>query len=135
MLSLIGSTAICLIVFFSLLQFFFSKKNSQLKLINLSVKGQLISSLISFLILIYAYIISDFSIINVFQNSHSTKPLIYKISAAWGNHEGSMLLWILVLALFNYFIFKFHNSKNSKLILKALETQAFIIFGFAFFNL
>ncbi len=135
MLSLIGSTTICLIVFFSLLQFFFSKKNSQLKLINLSVKGQLISSLISFLILIYAYIISDFSIINVFQNSHSTKPLIYKISAAWGNHEGSMLLWILVLALFNYFIFKFHNSKNSKLILKALETQAFIIFGFALFSI
>ena len=104
MLSFVGSSALCLVVFFSLLQFFFSKKNSQLKLINLSVKGQLISSLISFLILIYAYIISDFSIINVFQNSHSTKPLIYKISAAWGNHEGSMLLWILVLALFNYFI-------------------------------
>ena len=134
MLSLIGSAALCLIIFFSLLQFFLSKKNNQLKLINLSVNGQLIFSLISFFILIYAYIISDFSILNVFQNSHTTKPLIYKISASWGNHEGSMLLWILILALFNYFMFKFYNQKNSKLILKGLETQALIIFGFALFS-
>ena len=135
MLSFVGSSALCLVVFFSLLQLFFSKKINQLKLINLSVKCQLIFSLISFFILIYAYIISDFSILNVFQNSHTTKPLIYKISAVWGNHEGSMLLWILILTLFNYFIFKFYSPKNSKLILKALEMQALITFGFALFSL
>ncbi len=135
MLSFLGSLALWLIVIFSLLQLFFTRKNNQLKIINLSVKGQLISSLISFLILIYAYVISDFSVLNVFENSHTTKPLIYKISAVWGNHEGSMLLWILILVLFNYFIFKFYNLKNSKLILKALETQALIIFGFALFSL
>ena len=135
MLSFVGSSALCLVVFFSLLQLFFSKKINKLKLINLSVKGQLIFSLISFFILIYAYIISDFSILNVFQNSHTTKPLVYKISATWGNHEGSMLLWILILTLFNYFIFKFYSPKNSKLILKALETQALITFGFALFSL
>ena len=135
MLSFVGSSALCLVVFFSLLQLFFSKKINKLKLINLTVKGQLIFSLISFFILIYAYIISDFSILNVFQNSHTTKPLVYKISATWGNHEGSMLLWILILTLFNYFIFKFYSPKNSKLILKALETQALITFGFALFSL
>ena len=135
MLSFVGSSALCLVVFFSLVQLFFSKKINQLKLINLSVKGQLIFSLISFFILIYAYIISDFSILNVFQNSHTTKPLIYKISAVWGNHEGSMLLWILILTLFNYFLFKFYNLKNSKFILKSLETQALITFGFSLFSL
>ena len=135
MLSFLGSAALWLLVFFSLLQLFSSRKINQLKLTNLSVKIQLIFSLISFFILIYAYVISDFIILNVFQNSHTSKPLVYKISAVWGNHEGSMLLWILILTLFNYFIFKLYNQKNSKLILKALETQALIIFGFALFSL
>ena len=66
------------------------------KLTEIIILTLLFSSFISFLILIYSYIISDFSLINVFQNSHSSKPILYKISAAWGNHEGSMLLWILV---------------------------------------
>ena len=83
----------------------------------------------------YSYIVSDFSVMNVFQNSHTTKPLIYKISAVWGNHEGSMLLWILVLTVFNYFIFKLYNQINSNFISKALETQAFIIIGFLLFTL
>lgn len=52
-----------------------------------------------FFILIYAYIVSDFSVSNVFNNSHSGKPLFYKISAAWGNHEGSSLLWSMLLAV------------------------------------
>ena len=130
MLSFAGSAALWLIVFFSFLQILFSKKIDQLKLVNLSVKGQLIFSLISFFILIYAYITSDFSILNVFQNSHTTKPLIYKISAVWGNHEGSMLLWMLILTLFNYttiyiyifiltkFIFFIYDSFSSKFHLK-----------------
>ncbi|UOM34249.1 heme lyase CcmF/NrfE family subunit [Acuticoccus sp. I52.16.1] len=54
----------------------------------------------AFVALAAAYIRSDFSLANVFENSHSAKPLIYKISGVWGNHEGSMLLWVLVLALF-----------------------------------
>ena len=82
----------------------------------------------------YSYIVSDFSVLNVFQNSHTTKPLLYKISGVWGNHEGSMLLWILVLTIFNYFIFKLHNTKNSILILKTLETQALITIGFILFT-
>jgi cytochrome c-type biogenesis protein CcmF len=78
----------------------------------------------------YCHIVSDFSVINVFQNSHTTKPLLYKISGVWGNHEGSMLLWILVLTIFNYFIFKLYNQKNIIFISKTLETQAIITIGF-----
>ena len=95
----------------------------------------LISASISFFALMYSYLISDFSVSNVFQNSHTTKPLIYKIAAVWGNHEGSMLLWILVLTFFNYFIFKLYNDKNSTLILKTLETQAIITVGFLLFTI
>jgi len=83
----------------------------------------------------YVHIVSDFSVLNVFQNSHTTKPLLYKISGVWGNHEGSMLLWILVLTVFNYFIFKLYNKKNFTFIAKALETQAFITIGFILFTI
>jgi cytochrome c-type biogenesis protein CcmF len=55
---------------------------------------------VSFLALTHAYVTSDFSVENVYANSHSAKPLIYKISGVWGNHEGSMLLWVLILSLF-----------------------------------
>ncbi len=53
---------------------------------------------LSFACLIVSYIESDFSVLNVALNSHSAKPMIFKISASWGNHEGSMLLWVWVLA-------------------------------------
>ena len=83
----------------------------------------------------YFHIISDFRVLNVFQNSHTTKPLLYKISGMWGNHEGSMLLWILVLTIFNYFIFKLYNKKNYNFISKVLEVQAFITLGFIVFTI
>ncbi|MFX4454820.1 heme lyase NrfEFG subunit NrfE, partial [Acinetobacter baumannii] len=51
----------------------------------------------AFLALLAAYVTSDFSVLNVVENSHSAKPLIYKITGVWGNHEGSMLLWVLIL--------------------------------------
>ena len=54
---------------------------------------------ISFAALTNAYVTSDFSVQNVVENSHSLKPMIYKITGVWGNHEGSMLLWVLILAL------------------------------------
>ena len=83
----------------------------------------------------YSHVVSDFSLLNVFQNSHTTKPMLYKISGMWGNHEGSMLLWILVLTIFNYFIFKFYKKNNSKFVSKILETQAFIAIGFILFTI
>src|SRR5262245_65697728 len=55
---------------------------------------------ISFGALVACYVTSDFSVVNVFENSHSAKPLIYKITGVWGNHEGSMLLWVLILSVF-----------------------------------
>jgi cytochrome c-type biogenesis protein CcmF len=130
----LGNLALWLSLLFAFFQFIASRKNKNLKFISVSVIGLLISSLISFFILMYLHIVSDFSVLNVFQNSHTTKPLLYKISGVWGNHEGSMLLWILVLTLFNYFIFKLLNKKNSDFILKTLETQAFITIGFILFT-
>ncbi|MCW5753001.1 MAG: heme lyase NrfEFG subunit NrfE, partial [Alphaproteobacteria bacterium] len=62
--------------------------------------AQFLLCLISFASLTWAYLVSDFSVLNVVNNSHSLKPLIYKISGVWGNHEGSMLLWVLILTLF-----------------------------------
>ena len=130
----LGNFSLWLSLFFAISQFFISKNNN-LKLIKVSVNGLLISSLISFFLLMYSHVISDFSLLNVFQNSHTTKPMLYKISGMWGNHEGSMLLWILVLTIFNYFIFKFYRKNNSKFVSKILETQAFITIGFVLFTI
>ena len=135
MLAFLGNTTLWLSLFFSLLQFVFTIKKDNSKYIIISAKGLLVSSLLAFLILMYSYVVSDFSILNVFQNSHTTKPLLYKITAVWGNHEGSMLLWILVLTIFNYFIFKLFNNKNNIFILKTLETQALITIGFILFTI
>ena len=135
MTSFLGNLTLWLTLVFACTQCFFCHKFIKLKFIRISVKGLLISSLISFFLLMYAYIVSDFSLINVFQNSHTTKPLIYKISGVWGNHEGSMLLWILILTIFNYFIFRFHTNQNSNLILKTLEVQSFITLGFILFTI
>ncbi len=130
----LGNFLLWLSLFFSISQFFVSKKNRKSKFITICVIGLLISSFFSFLLLMYSHVVSDFNVLNVFQNSHTTKPLLYKVSGTWGNHEGSMLLWILVLTIFNYFIFKLYNDKNSIFISKTLETQAFITIGFILFT-
>ena len=131
----LGNFLLVLSLIFSIFQFFISQKKNKLKFIGIAVNGLLISSFLSFALLIYSHIISDFSVLNVFQNSHTTKPLLYKISGVWGNHEGSLLLWILVLTIFNYFIFKLYNNSNSNFISKTLETQALITIGFILFSI
>ena len=134
----LGNFALWLSLCFAILQFIISYKkisHFRSKLNNVAVNGLLLCTLISFFSLMYSYVVSDFSVMNVFQNSHTTKPLMYKVSAVWGNHEGSMLLWMLVLTIFNYFIFKLYNQTNSIFISKTLETQAFIIIGFLLFTL
>ncbi len=135
MVPFLGNFFLWLSLFFVIFQFFISRKNNKLKFITIAVNGLLISSFVSFFLLMYVHIVSDFSVLNVFQNSHTTKPLLYKISGVWGNHEGSMLLWILVLTIFNYFIFKLYNKKNSTFVSKALETQAFVTTGFILFTI
>ena len=134
----LGNFSLWLAFCFAVLQFVVSyQKNNKSTLYfnRIAVNGLLLCAFLSFLSLIYSYLVSDFSVVNVFQNSHTTKPLLYKIAAVWGNHEGSMLLWILVLAIFNYFIFKLYNKTNSIFISKTLETQAFVIIGFLLFTL
>ena len=138
MVPFLGNFALWFSLCFAFLQFVLAQKKNTYsipKLNKLAAKGLLLCALISFFSLMYSYVVSDFSVMNVFQNSHTTKPLMYKVSAVWGNHEGSMLLWILVLTIFNYFIFKLLNQTNSKFVSKALETQALIIFGFLLFTL
>ena len=90
---------------------------------------------VSFLSLILSFINSDFSNETVFNNSHSTKPLFYKVSGTWGNHEGSLLLWLLVLTLF-IFIFLIKSSKQPKRYrILTLFFQQIIIIGFFLFIL
>jgi cytochrome c-type biogenesis protein CcmF len=81
------------------------------------------------------YLSSDFSVMNVYENSHSAKPLIYKISGVWGNHEGSMLLWVLVLALCSALVALFGNNLPEKLRANVLGVQGLIAAAFLFFIL
>ncbi|WP_455479725.1 heme lyase CcmF/NrfE family subunit [Bartonella sp. B23] len=90
-------------------------------------------SLLSFLIIVHAYIVSDFSVLNVVENSHSEKPLLYKITGIWGNHEGSMLLWVLSLAFFSALMALFSQNlpeqfKALVLICQSWITSAFLLF-------
>jgi cytochrome c-type biogenesis protein CcmF len=74
-----------------------------------------VAAAISQLCLIYSFIISDYSVANVYQNSHHLKPLIYKISGSWGNHEGSMLLLISILSAYSFgfaFLSKIDNERK-----------------------
>ena len=136
MISLLGNILLWTALLFTIFQFVnsYRKNNNTLKFNYILSKGLLIIIFLSFLLLTYTHIVSDFSLLNVYQNSHTTKPILYKISGVWGNHEGSMLLWILVLVLFNYFISKFYNNSNFNFITKSMETQALIIFGFLLFT-
>ena len=90
---------------------------------------------ISFAALTAAYVGSDFSVVNVFENSHSLKPLIYKISGVWGNHEGSMLLWVLILALFGALVALFGGNLPLTLKANVLSVQSWIAVAFILFIL
>ncbi len=95
--------------------------------------AQLALLAIAFGALTHAYITSDFSVENVWANSHSAKPLLYKISGVWGNHEGSMLLWVLILALFGAAVALFGRNLPNTLRANALAVQAVIAVAFLLF--
>src|SRR5688572_6694601 len=95
--------------------------------------AQLSLVLFSFLALGHAYVTSDFSVEAVWSNSHSAKPLIYKISGVWGNHEGSMLLWVLILALFGAAVAAFGNNLPTRLKSNVLGVQGSIGVAFLLF--
>jgi cytochrome c-type biogenesis protein CcmF len=90
---------------------------------------------IAFAALIGCYLRSDFSVINVFENSHSAKPLIYKITGVWGNHEGSMLLWVLILSLFGALVAVLGRNLPGRLKASVLSVQAWIAVAFDLFIL
>src|SRR4051812_22899650 len=73
--------------------------------------------------LIWASVADDFSILAVAQNSHTTKPLLYKIAGAWGNHEGSMVLWVFILSLFGAMVAGFGTRLPSPLKARVLAVQ------------
>jgi cytochrome c-type biogenesis protein CcmF len=88
---------------------------------------------LAFLSLMHAYVVSDFSVETVWANSHTAKPMIYKISGLWGNHEGSMLLWVLILALFGGAVAVFGTHLPLTLRANALAVQAGIAVAFLLF--
>ena len=127
-----------LISIFIIIKTSLSFKNSSVVLsgnIFSLISVQSLMIIISFLTLIYAFVTSDFSNETVYNNSHTAKPLFYKISGTWGNHEGSLLLWLLVLTIF-LFLFAI-DSKNLSQRYRTLTLffQEIIIFGFLLFIL
>jgi len=100
---------------------------------NAAAVVQLALIVAAFAALTHAFVVSDFSVKLVADNSHSLKPMIYKISGVWGNHEGSMLLWVLILALFGALIALFGGNLPPTLRARVLSVQAMIAVGFLLF--
>src|SRR5678816_775532 len=90
---------------------------------------------LAFLALIACYVTSDFSVATVYENSHSMMPLIYKITSVWGNHEGSMLLWVLILSFFGALVGSFGTNLPSLLKAHVLAVQSWIACAFYLFIL
>ena len=100
-----------------------------------AANSQLILTGFSFAVLMHAFIVSDFSVALVYGNSHTDKPLLYKISGVWGNHEGSMLLWVLILALFGASAVWFGGNLPVTLKARVLAVQASVSVAFYAFIL
>ena len=97
--------------------------------------GQLLFLTVAFGALIHAFATSDFSVVNVAANSHSGKPLIYKIAASWGNHEGSLVLWVWILALYGAGVALFGRNLPAPFRARVLAVQGLIGVGFLAFML
>ena len=141
MLSNIGNSLLFLNIFFGFLVIHYSinfLKNSNTtipkKIYHLSLL-QSTSILICFCTLIAAFLVSDFSLITVYQNSHTLKPIFYKISGTWGNHEGSLLLWAIILTIFSFLFLIFNKNHPKNFRLHTLIIQNLLILGFLFFIL
>jgi cytochrome c-type biogenesis protein CcmF len=111
------------------------KDDRMMRVAEPAAVSQLLLIAIAFFALMYAYVTSDFSVANVAENSHSTKPLIYKMAGVWGNHEGSMLLWVLILAIFGAAVALFGNNLPPTLKARVLSVQGAIALAFLLFSL
>ncbi|MBB3947165.1 cytochrome c-type biogenesis protein CcmF [Rhizobium skierniewicense] len=90
---------------------------------------------IAFAALTHAYAVSDFSLKNVYENSHSLMPMLYKLTGVWGNHEGSMLLWLLILVLFSAMVAVYGRNLPDTLRANVLAVQAWVTTAFLLFIL
>ena len=119
------STRVCFINF-SEDNFFILRK------INYSICLLLITS---FLFLIISYVLSDFSVLNIYNNSHTNKPLLYKVSGTWGNHEGSLLMWLAFLGGYGFFLTLYTKNNNKKFTAKVFFTSNIVNIGFIGFTI
>jgi cytochrome c-type biogenesis protein CcmF len=134
----IGNYSLFLGLIFGLVLFYFSVINFRnSKVLDTKILSftflQFFLVVISFLCLVLSFVISDFSNETVFNNSHTTKPLFYKIAGTWGNHEGSLLLWLLVLTLFILIFLVKTKNQPIKYRILTLVFQQIIIVGFFVF--
>jgi cytochrome c-type biogenesis protein CcmF len=97
--------------------------------------AQFVFIAVAFGALAICYVTSDFSVTNVFQNSHSAMPLVYKFTSVWGNHEGSMLLWLFILALFGTLVALVGSNLPASLRANVLGVQSLLAAAFNFFIL
>ena len=139
MISIFGNSLIILILLSTLSIIYFSFNSITSLGINISKKIYHLSLLqVTFVVtclltLIVGFIISDFSLTTVFENSHTQKPLIYKIAGTWGNHEGSLLLWITLMVFFNFLFLVYGKKYEKKFMLFSLISQNFLILSFILF--
>src|SRR5213075_2422354 len=106
-----------------------------MKLADSTALAQFAFVVLAFGALTFCYVMSDFSVTNVYENSHSQMPLIYKFTSVWGNHEGSMLLWVFILALFGALVALFGANLPASLKANVLAVQAWIACAFYLFIL
>lgn len=97
--------------------------------------AQLLFVGLAFAALMRAFVVSDFTVLNVAENSHSLKPMLYKVAATWGSHEGSLLLWVLILTAFGAAVSFFGSNIPEPLKARTLSVQAWISVGFLSFML
>ncbi len=141
MLSNIGNTLLFLNILLGISIIYFSFQNLKNNKVIISKNiyhiclFQSTFIIICFFTLVTAFIVSDFSIITVYQNSHSLKPFLYKVTGTWGNHEGSLLLWVIILTIFSFLflLYNKHHAKNYRIY--SLIVQNVLILGFLFFLL
>ncbi len=106
-----------------------------MKVADMAAMTQVLLVGIAFAALMTAYIQSDFSVLNVAENSHTAKPLLYKITGVWANHEGSLLLWIFILAIYGTAVAVFGDNLPPTLKARVLAVQATVGVGFLLFIL
>ena len=135
----IANVSIILVILLSMFQFFIPviflgrKKMTLINAVPFIATASFFLLSVSFFILILSYINSDFSLFNVWSNSHTSKPLIYKISGSWGNHEGSMLLWCWVMSLYGFLVSLNIQKISHSFKIRILMFQGILCFGFVLF--